>query len=125
MVGLVIGFFLLKAGAHLKPLPARTKITIEREHMLPGYAATSMPCPSGHPLTKRQIRHIFATYHLLAEGEYHDGYAQMGCVTEGDIIVDGKKFRYMVQPINNLQTTWPDGENKLLGGKHSDDSASQ
>lgn len=68
---------------------------------------------------------MFATYHVLREMEYHDDYAQIDCVTEGDIVVNGKKFRYMAQPVNILITDWPDGTNRTLGGKHSDDSASQ
>jgi hypothetical protein len=129
MVKTILGLFLLGAaspGQHLKPLPVRARITIEPQHWI----AKTKPgpedeCPVSRKLTERQVRRMFATYHVLAEGEYHDGYAQIDCVTEGEIVVDGKKFRYMSQPYNLLFTNWPDGQDHQLGGKHTDDSASQ
>lgn len=92
--------------------------------MQKGYAPDPLQTCDRH-ITERQLRAMFATYHELKEMELHDGYAVEGCVIEGDVIVDGKRFRYTQQPINLLWTTWPDGKDHLLGGKHSDDSSSQ
>ena len=126
MVTQLLGLFLYLStgGAGSWRLPARAIITIEPAHLLPGYPENDTPC-STRRITVRQLRRKFATYHELKEMELHDGYADMGCAIEGDIVVDGKKFRYIEQPINLLQTNWPDGKMHQLGGKHSDDSSIQ
>jgi hypothetical protein len=124
MVKLLVGLLMLQAvgsrPVHLKPLPARAKITVEAAHWLNGKPDPQVTCPLGPALTQIQVRQMFSTYHVLRELEFHDDYDQIDCVTEGDILVDGKKYRYQYMPINTLTTTWPDGKGHSLGGKHSD-----
>ena len=133
MVGsLVLLFAGMQAhsATHVKPLPAGAKITVNKQHMLPGYQPEHIPpdyapffekCPSRVALTAQQVRRMFASYHVVSGSEYHDFYAQEGCVTDGEIEADGKKFKFTYQPVNNLSTDWPDGVDKMLGGKHSAD----
>lgn len=116
----VILFLLLAPGNTGRwRLPVRARITREPAHMLSGYDEVS-GCSTRH-ISEAALRHEFATYHELERTEMHDGYLYVGCAIEGDIVVDGKSFRYSENPVNLLSTTWPDGKLHQLGGRHSDD----
>lgn len=75
----------------------------------------------GWSLTKSQVRTMFRTYHLLKEGEQHAYYAYWSCWIRGTVTINGKAFSWKANPGNTLDTDWPDGAQKTLGGKHTDD----
>lgn len=122
-----VAFFLLSAvtggwAGHFR-LPPDAQINIGKTYILPGYDASQETCPHNGPgetVTRAKVRRMFSTYHELKEMESHDRYLQAGCVTDGEVIVRGKKYTFQVQPVNLLHTTWPDGNMHELGGKHSD-----
>lgn len=120
MVTMLLALF-LAVGPGAWKLPANARITMETAHIRKGYSPNYLENCAKRRITEQQLRHMFATYHELHEMEEHDGYEVEGCVIEGDILVGGKRFRYIQQPIHLLQTTWPDGKpHELGGGKHSD-----
>lgn len=98
-------------------LPKRAKISIGKAHLIPGYTdhETSEECSAWH-LTEYQVRRMFHTYHAVI-GVDHELYSEVGCAIDGDILVDGRRYTFTAQQINNLYTNWPNGKRHRLGGK--------
>ncbi len=101
-------------------LPSHSKIVVNAPHMQDGYQEDpTRSCASRH-LTEAQLRKKFATYHELKPMELHDKYMVEGCVIEGTITLNQRQFHFIEQPINLLETDYPDGKLHQLGGQHSD-----
>jgi len=103
-------------------LPAEAKITIGKPHTDPNDAQDAMICPSFH-LNEYEVREMFRTYHLLKPGELHDNYSFPSCRIEGNIVVKNQRFYWIARPGNTLDTDWPDGKPKMLGGVPSENPA--
>lgn len=104
---------------HLKPLPVNAKISVQNWIWdSPAKPTAIDSCPS-KPLTDKQVRKMFATYHLLNMFEEHDHYSWYGCAAKGTVTVYGKSFKFMARIDSLLSTEWPDGQSKPLGGRHS------
>jgi hypothetical protein len=109
-------------GTHHYPLPKSAVITIrpmQRDHTYQDHQA-DLACDRYH-LTEARVRFQFRTYHELAEGEAHANYLIYPCWINGTIVVDGKTYTWSSQLGNTMETTWPDGVKKTLGGKPTDD----
>jgi hypothetical protein len=100
-------------------LPSRAKITIGKAQLIPGYSdeMTQEEC-SAWRLTERQVRRMFRTYHVVI-GVEHEGYSEVGCAIDGDILIDGRRYTFSAQLIDNLYTNWPNGTDHRLGAKES------
>jgi hypothetical protein len=120
--GKLLVILALFAGATHYPLPQSAVIKIGEKHVDHTYPdpQTDIPCKN-YQLTEAQVRAQFRTYHKLHEGEYHDYYLQYPCWIHGTIEVDGKTYTFSSELGNTMQTTWPDGISKELGGKYTDD----
>lgn len=103
-------------------LPTRAKIAVGKAHIIPGYTDQEglQGCSDWH-LTEHQVRNMFRSYHVVI-GVEHEGYSEIGCGIEGDILVDGRRYIFQAQPLNNLYTDWPNGTYHRLGGKQSSGS---
>lgn len=66
------------------------------------------------------VRGRFRTYHVLAEGEFHDSYGVFPCRFDGYVIVHGQTYTFEARQGNLLVTSFPDGKGKMLGGPPSD-----
>jgi hypothetical protein len=66
---------------------------------------------------------MFRSYHKLKSGEIHAYYLYPACWIRGTVSINGKTFHWEARPGNTLETDWPDGVNKMLGGKHTDNPA--
>lgn len=108
------------AAAAPYALPADAAITVGTVEIDPAAGAEGLFCPSWR-LTARGVRARFRHYHLVTHGELHDFYLYPRCWIDGTVVVAGKTFHWQVRPGNTLSTDWPDGVEKMLGGKHSDD----
>ncbi len=64
---------------------------------------------------------MFRTYRELRPREMHDNYLYVPCGIEGTVIVNGKTYTWSTQIGGTLDTTWPDGIEKTLGGEATDD----
>ena len=97
------------------PLPADAQINL-------GKSSSNTPgedC-SYFRFSAQAIRGRFRTYHVLAEGEFHDSYGVFPCRFDGSVIVHGQTYTFEAQQGNLLVTDFPDGEGKMLGGPPSD-----
>ncbi len=123
VLGMLLGQLPYNAGiVHVQPLPASAKIVVQPWRWdSPVKVRPGDECPYTARLSGQRVRRMFATYHLLRQGEEHDFYAWYGCSASGTLTVDDKSFNFIVRPLNLLSTNWPDGHWKPLGGKHSDD----
>lgn len=101
-------------------LPQAAQITVGHSVIGPDKASVEGFCENWS-LSKREVRRMFASYHLLKEGELHDFYLEPDCWIDGKIVVNGKTFTWRARLGNTLSTDWPDGKTKMLGGKHSQD----
>jgi hypothetical protein len=123
LYGKSLVFLALFAGApgtHY-PLPNSAIIKIgqmEMDHTYPD-PQTDIACKNYH-LTEVHVRNQFHTYHKLHEGEYHDYYLNYPCWIHGTVEVDGRIYTFSSELGNTMETTWPDGVKKSLGGKHTD-----
>lgn len=100
-------------------LPARARIAIGKAHIIPGYADQQSPEMCGTwRLTEHQVRRMFRTYHVVI-GVEHEGYSDIGCAIDGNILIDGRRYIFSAQQANNLYTNWPNGTYHRLGGKQS------
>jgi hypothetical protein len=115
----LLGALLLNPGqaqTHF-PLPKSAEIMIGQPQWKPGDSDADL-CRN-YRITPQQLRRQFRTYHLLQPGDVHDQYSVFQCWIDGTIKVNGKTFRWQSRPGNLLQTNWPDGVDKMLGGKPS------
>ena len=92
------------------PLPPQAKLTLK------------LDCPMFR-LNEHQVRLRFSTYHLIDGTELHDWYSYDTCYTKGTIQLDGKTFSFQIQQGNTIETDYPDGNQKILGGRHTDNPA--
>lgn len=115
----LLAFF---ASAVQYPLPQSAVIKIgemKMDHTYPD-PQTDIPCKNYH-LTEAQVRKQFRIYHKLRQDEYHDYYLNYPCWIHGTVEVGGKTYTFSSELGNTMETTWPDGVKKMLGGKHTDD----
>ena len=115
---LLFALWLLASHARHYPLPSSAKITIGPTQM-----TSQDPDGCDYHLTERQVRKQFDSYRVLAEGEYHDKYLQYPCVIDGTITLKGKTYRWSSNEGETMETTYPDGIPKTLGGKPSGEFA--
>jgi hypothetical protein len=121
----VLGLILfLASGQHVAPLPARATITVGALESDSSVRTDAEEC-AGWSLSSRQVRTMFRTYHRLKEGELHAWYLYPSCWIKGTITVRDRTFHWEARPGNTLFTDWPDGVDKMLGGKHSDNPAGE
>lgn len=115
----VLAPLLLGTGQKHKhfPLPESAEITIGQAQWKAGDMDADL-CKS-YKLTPKELRRQFRTYHLLYPGDVHNYYSVFQCWIDGTIKVNGKTFTFESRPGNLLETTWPDGKDKMLGGKPS------
>ncbi|RZU40039.1 hypothetical protein [Edaphobacter modestus] len=99
------------------PLPKSADITIGQPQWKQGDIDADS-CRQYH-LTPEQIRKQFRTYRLLSPGDVHDSYTVFQCWINGTVKVAGKTFTWESRPGNLMETNWPDGAKKMLGGKPS------
>lgn len=71
-------------------------------------------------LNKAQIREIFSTYHEVTPFELHNNYLWAPCYIDGAVQFRGKKFKWRIRVGNTLETAFPDGKWKVLGGAYTD-----
>jgi hypothetical protein len=73
-------------------LPGRSRITLGKGHLLPGYSDHMSPdkCSTSR-LAQHQVRRLFRTYHVVS-GVEHEGYSESGCAIDGDILIDGRRY---------------------------------
>jgi hypothetical protein len=71
-------------------------------------------------VTSEQVRSRFRTYHRLTQDELHDRYILAPCWVDGELTIKGKTYTWRARPGNTIETTYPDGAAKMLGGKPSD-----
>lgn len=111
-------FMLVSSSKHTYfPLPKSAKIAIGQTQWKKDGPDAEL-CKN-YTVTAKQIRTQFRTYHLLGEGDVHDSYSVFQCWVDGTVSVDGKTFTWQSRPRNLLETTWPDGAHKVLGGRPS------
>ena len=75
----------------------------------------------GFRLTSKQVRARFRSYHQVSESELHDDYSYLPCWFDGTIVVQQRKYTFRANPGNTIETDYPDGKVKTLGGRHTDD----
>jgi len=110
----------LKTGPYA--LPAEAQITIGQPHSDPNDGQEAVICPS-YRLSEHEVREKFRTYHLLKPGELHDSYSFPSCRIEGTVLLEDRKFYWVARPGNTLDTDWPGGKSKMLGGVPSENPA--
>ena len=101
------------------PLPKDAVITHLRRGFDP--KANDAATCRGFSLSAAQVRHRFRTYHRLAPGEEHDHYLWLPCWVNGTIVYRGTHFSFRARAAHMLWTTWPDGQQKEMGGVYDDD----
>src|SRR5690349_20610355 len=77
-------------------------------------------CERDFKLSNKKIRGIFKTYSELTDRELHDDYIWAPCYIEGIISIAQKSFTWRARPGNLLETDYPDGKKRILGGQLSD-----
>lgn len=70
------------------------------------------------------MRWRFSTYHRVTGQEMNDDCSFGQCGIEGTVKVGDKVFTWKMGLYNTMETTYPDGRSKLLGGAYSDDPSS-
>jgi hypothetical protein len=122
---LFLMLFSSNAIAHAQfALPPSAKISIGKLRIDDKARNDAQVC-SGWTINAKQVRSMFRTYHRLGPGDLHDYYTEMQCWIDGTLEVDGKTFHWEAQLIHILNTDWPDGVDKTLGGKYSGDLSGQ
>ncbi len=71
-------------------------------------------------LNEKQVREIFSDYHELTSRELHDHYLWAPCYVDGIARVGARTFNWRIRAGNTLETTYPDGKKKVLGGAYTD-----
>jgi hypothetical protein len=99
------------------PLPSSAEITMGQAEWEKGDIDADL-CKR-YRLPPEQLRKQFRTYHVLGQGDVHDHYSVFQCWIKGTVKVDGKTFTWESRPGNLMETDWPDGVKKMLGGKPS------
>jgi hypothetical protein len=79
-------------GSCSRHCPGRSRITLGKGHLLPGYSDHMSPdkCSTSR-LAQHQVRRLFRTYHVVS-GVEHEGYSESGCAIDGDILIDGRRY---------------------------------
>jgi hypothetical protein len=108
------------AGSHY-PLPAKAVIAIGPRYIDPDVHPEDRSFCEQYTLTKAQVRRQFRTYRELHGSDLHDLYIWTSCGYSGTVTVQGKTYTWKTQIGGTMDTTWPDGVNKTLGGKPTDD----
>lgn len=88
-----------------------------------GNSNTSDACAKDFSLTPEKVRKLFKESHLLKVRELHDHYIWAPCFIRGTLTLKGKKYTWEIRPGNTISTTFPDGKEKILGGKYTDGSS--
>lgn len=98
-------------------LPSRAIVEISRKGSDGG--SDGIPCGT---LSIQDVRTFFSQYRLIkpSSKDLHNKYLWTPCFVEGTITLGKKKFKWKHRPGNTLETDYPDGKQKVLGGKPTD-----
>ncbi len=100
-------------------LPAQAKIVVGKTYRNKE-SVDSLNCYN-YRLKPGNVRWRFQHYHRITGTEVHDSYSFVGCGIEGKVSVGNKTFEWRSEPFNTMETNYPDGKWKVLGGEYSDD----
>lgn len=76
-----------------------------------------------HPISAKQVRWRLAHFHNISEQDLHDRYSFLDCGNQGTLRTAGHAFVWKSYVGNVFSTTYPDGQEHLLGGKPDASSA--
>lgn len=76
-------------------------------------------CPNFH-LKENDVRQLFKEARPVTQKQIHDNYTWVECFVRGEIYLGNKTYNWKIRPGNLLETDYPDGKIKNLGGKPSD-----
>ena len=96
------------------PLPAMARIHVGRKTMGTASFSDAGLCKT-YTVTKRSIRHEFATYRTVTDQQKHYLYQVAPCFIDGVVIIGKRSFTWTDNPGGWLGTTYPDGVQKTLG----------
>lgn len=113
-------FMIMGASGPRHPLPSSAQIKIGAHYIGSGVGEEAKSFCRDYHLTKAEVRKMFRTYRELRPHEMHDNYLYVPCGIEGTVIVNGKTYTWRTQIGGTLDTTWPDGIEKTLGGEATD-----
>lgn len=121
-ISFVTAFLVLVSGmanaSSSLSLPPKAKIQINSQ-ISTGNSPNDTDC-KGFKLNRAQVRHIFETYKPVTVSDLHDYYTWTNCSLDGTLTVYKKFFTWKIRPGHILETDYPDGAMKTLGGAHTD-----
>jgi hypothetical protein len=111
--------------SHEFRLPPQAVITVEsvyhdKDKTYAEYPPDTEACEHFH-VTPSSVRWRFGTHHRLTGREVHENYRFGQCGIEGKVKVGDRVFTWKLGLYNTMETTYPDGKPKLLGGTYSDE----
>ena len=108
---------------HHYPLPIKANVKIGESGSNP--SNSEEPLCHGFTLSQHQVRNRFRTYHHLADTEEHDYYEWFPCWVRGTVHLTGRDFFFRANYGNTMETNFPDGKFKVLGGLYDDDPSGE